>query len=113
MLQQNFKECLSFIFISLFPCIRDFSYFCSGEAIDSGRDTSSSAVRIVPTSSASSTMDIFSTALASADINLDSFQYIEDGMGMCLQLITYVITIASLFTLMLLKGSCSFNIQYL
>ncbi|XP_021935381.1 BRCA2-interacting transcriptional repressor EMSY isoform X4 [Zootermopsis nevadensis] len=50
------------------------------EAIDSGRDTSSSAVRIVPTSSASSTMDIFSTALASADINLDSFQYIEDGM---------------------------------
>jgi hypothetical protein len=36
----------------------------------------------VSTSSASGTMDIFSTALASADINLDSFQYIEDGIGM-------------------------------
>ncbi|PNF25978.1 hypothetical protein B7P43_G06364 [Cryptotermes secundus] len=52
----------------------------AGETSDSSREASSSAVRIVSTSSASGTMDIFSTALASADINLDTFQYIEDGM---------------------------------
>ncbi|KAJ4445144.1 hypothetical protein ANN_06945 [Periplaneta americana] len=54
----------------------------SGETSDTIREASSSTVRIVSTSSTSGTMDIFSTALASADINLDSFQYMEDGMGM-------------------------------
>ncbi|GLG95771.1 Uncharacterized protein GBIM_02674 [Gryllus bimaculatus] len=38
-----------------------------------------SSVTIVPSSSTGS-VDIFSTALASADINLDSFQYVEDGL---------------------------------
>ncbi|XP_069684302.1 BRCA2-interacting transcriptional repressor EMSY isoform X2 [Periplaneta americana] len=52
----------------------------SGETSDTIREASSSTVRIVSTSSTSGTMDIFSTALASADINLDSFQYMEDGM---------------------------------
>ncbi|PSN42864.1 hypothetical protein C0J52_16190 [Blattella germanica] len=47
------------------------------QSSNSTREVSSSTVRIVPTS-ASGTMDIFSTALASADINLDSFQYIEE-----------------------------------
>jgi len=56
--------------------------FCSGETSDSTSETQSSAVRIVSTPSAPATMDIFSTALASADINLDTFQYMEDGMGM-------------------------------
>lgn len=27
-------------------------------------------------------MDIFSTALASANINLDTFQYMDEGLGM-------------------------------
>lgn len=52
----------------------------AGETSDSTNEASSSAVRIVSTPSVPGTMDIFSTALASADINLDTFQYIEDGM---------------------------------
>jgi hypothetical protein len=44
-------------------------------------------------------MDIFSTALASADINLDTFQYIEDGMGKLLLLITHIMTVESAVTL--------------
>jgi len=52
----------------------------AGETSDSTSETPSSAVRIVSTPSAPGTMDIFSTALASADINLDTFQYMEDGM---------------------------------
>ncbi|XP_067007392.1 BRCA2-interacting transcriptional repressor EMSY isoform X2 [Anabrus simplex] len=57
-----------------------YSIHPSASATEPGRELMGSSVMIVPSSSTPSTGDIFTTALASADINLDTFRYMEDGM---------------------------------